>query len=65
MARQDARCPRLAEVEGVGPLTAPALVAAVGNAKEFRSNLYELVVWKVLKSSRHPQGECERADGPS
>jgi transposase len=29
---QDERCPRLAQVEGVGPLVATALVAAVGNA---------------------------------
>jgi transposase len=35
--RADERCRRLAEVEGVGPLTATALVAAVGNAAEFRS----------------------------
>jgi transposase len=33
----DERCRRLAEVEGVGPLVATALVAAVGNAGEFRS----------------------------
>jgi transposase len=35
--RQDERCQRLAEVEGVGPLVATALVAAVGNATEFKS----------------------------
>ena len=35
--RQDERCQRVAAVEGVGPLTATALVAAVGNATEFRS----------------------------
>ena len=34
--RQDPRCRRLAEVEGVGPLIATALVAAVGNAAEFK-----------------------------
>jgi transposase len=34
--RQDSRCRRLTEVEGVGPLTATALVAAVGNAAEFK-----------------------------
>jgi transposase len=33
----DERCRRLAEVEGVGPLIATALVAAVGNATEFKS----------------------------
>jgi transposase len=35
--RQDERCRRLAAVEGVGPLSATALVAAVGNASEFKS----------------------------
>jgi transposase len=35
--RQDERCRRLAEVEGVGPLIATALVAAVGNVAEFKS----------------------------
>jgi transposase len=35
--REDERCRRLTEVEGVGPLTATALVAAVGNAAEFKS----------------------------
>jgi len=34
--RLDPRCRRLTEVEGVGPLTATALVAAVGNAAEFK-----------------------------
>jgi transposase len=37
MARQDDRCQRIAQVAGVGPLTATALVAAVGNATEFKS----------------------------
>ena len=34
---QDERCQRVAAVEGVGPLVATALVAAVGNATDFRS----------------------------
>jgi transposase len=35
--RHDERCQRVAAVEGVGPLTATALIATVGNATEFRS----------------------------
>ncbi len=35
--RQDERCQRVAAVEGVGPVTATALVAAVGNATDFKS----------------------------
>src|SRR5690348_1046585 len=34
--RQDPRCRRLAQVAGVGPLIATALMAAVGNAAEFK-----------------------------
>jgi transposase len=37
LVRQDERCQRLAELPGVGPLTATAVVASVGNAREFRS----------------------------
>jgi transposase len=37
LLRQDERCQRLAEVPGIGELTATALVATVGNAREFRS----------------------------
>jgi transposase len=44
---QDERCPRLAQVEGVGPLVATALVAAVGNAHEFK-NGRELSAWLGL-----------------
>jgi len=37
LVEQDERCQRLAELPGVGPLTATAVVASVGNAREFRS----------------------------
>lgn len=37
LLRGDERCLRLAEVPGIGELTATALVATVGNAREFRS----------------------------
>jgi transposase len=36
-AKDDERCTRLQQVPGVGPLIASALVAVVGNAREFRS----------------------------
>lgn len=35
--RADERCRRLLEVEGLGPMSASALVAAVGNARQFDS----------------------------
>jgi transposase len=34
--RHDKRCQRLAKIAGVGPLVATAVVAAVGNAQEFK-----------------------------
>jgi len=37
LLRADERCLRLAEVPGIGELTATALVATVGNAREFKS----------------------------
>jgi len=45
--KHDERCQRLAAVPGVGPLTATALVAAVGNAQRFR-NGRELSAYLVL-----------------
>jgi transposase len=43
----DERCQRLAKVAGVGPLVATAMVAAVGNAREFKSGC-ELSAWLGL-----------------
>lgn len=37
MARHDESCCWVAEIAGVSPLTATALVAAAGTAKEFKS----------------------------
>src|SRR5215470_11543024 len=53
--RHDERCRRLAEVEGVGPLTATALVAAVGNATDFRSGR-ELAAYLGLVPSHRASG---------
>ncbi len=37
LLHRDERCQRLAALPGVGPLTATAVVAAVGNARDFKS----------------------------
>ena len=55
LARQDERCKRIAEVAGVGPLTATALVAAVGNANEFKSGR-ELAAYLGLVPSHRANG---------
>ena len=46
--RTDERAQRLGRVEGVGPFAATALIAAVGNAREFRSGR-ELAAWLGLR----------------
>lgn len=47
LCAQDERCQRLVEVEGVGPFVATAMVAAVGEARQFRSGR-ELSAWLGL-----------------
>jgi transposase len=44
-------------VEGVGPLTATALIAAVGNERQFRSGR-ELSAWLGLAPRQHSSGGC-------
>src|SRR5713101_8171733 len=53
--KHDERCARLAEVPGVGPLTATALVAAVGNAQRFK-NGRELSAYLGLVPRQHSSG---------
>jgi len=53
--KQDERCVRLMEVPGVGPLSASALVATVGNAREFRSGR-ELSAFLGLTPRQHSSG---------
>ncbi len=52
---QDERCQRLVQIQGVGPLIATALVAAVGNAREFRSGR-ELSAWLGLVPRQQSSG---------
>ena len=54
-ARADERAGRLMAVAGVGPLTATALIAAVGNARQFRSGR-ELSAWLGLVPRQHSSG---------
>jgi transposase len=53
--QHDERCQRLAAVQGVGPLVATAMVAAVGNAREFKSGR-ELSAWLGLVPRQHSSG---------
>ena len=61
---QSAACQKLAQVEGIGPVVATALVAAVGNAQEF-ANGRRLAAWLGLVPRQHSTGGKERLRGIS
>jgi transposase len=48
-------CQKLAQVEGIGPIVATALVAAVGNAKAFTTGRH-LAAWLGLVPRQHSTG---------
>ena len=56
LCQADERCRRLVEVEGVGPLIATALVAAIGNARQFK-NGRALSAWLGLVPRQHSSGQ--------
>jgi transposase len=53
--RESAASRRLAEIPGIGPLTASALVASVGNAATFTSGR-QLAAWIGLVPRQHSSG---------
>jgi transposase len=55
MARSDARCRRLQAMTGVGPLTADALVATIGDGRDFK-NGRQLAAWLGLTPAQHSTG---------
>ncbi len=63
-ARTDEQARRLMSIPGVGPLTATALVAAVGDARTFR-NGRELAAWLGLTPRQHSTGGREQLLGIS
>ena len=54
-ARQDERCIRLRAIIGVGPITADAAVATVGNAHEFKQGR-QMAAWLGLVPTQHSSG---------
>jgi transposase len=56
LARDDQQVTRLMAVEGIGPITATALVATVGDARQFRTGR-ELSAWLGLTPRQHSSGE--------
>jgi transposase len=64
LARQSEAAKRLMAIEGVGPITATAIVASVGDAKLFR-NGREFAAWLGLTPSQHSSGGKSRLGGIS
>lgn len=56
---QDERIRRLMQIEGVGPISASAIVAAVGDARQFESGR-NLAAWLGLVPRQHSSGGKER-----
>ncbi len=58
-AREDERVERLMQVEGIGPITATAIVSAVGDARQF-SSARQFAAWLGLVPRQHSSGGKER-----
>ena len=63
-AKQDELCRRLSTIPGIGPITATALVATIGDAKAFTSGRH-LAAWLGLVPRQHSTGGTERLGGIS
>jgi transposase len=55
--RADENCQRLAEVPGIGPLTATAAVAKVGNARQFGSGRALSAFWGIVPRQHSSGGK--------
>lgn len=58
-ARQDERCVRLRAIIGVGAITADAVMATVGNAREFKHGR-QMAAWLGLVPTQHSSGGHRR-----
>ena len=55
MNKQHDECQRLMEISGIGPMTASALYASVGQAKDFKNGRH-LSAWLGLVPGQHSTG---------
>ena len=62
--QREEACQKIAQVEGVGPVIATAMVAAIANGKAFR-NGRELAAWLGLVPRQHSSGDKRRLLGIS
>ena len=58
-ARADARCQRIRGLTGIGPLTADAMVASVGDGRDYK-NGRQMAAWLGLVPQQHSSGGRER-----
>jgi transposase len=63
-SEQDERVKRVMEIEGLGPISASAIVTAVGNAKQFK-NGRDMAAWIGLVPTQHSSGGKEKLGGIS
>jgi transposase len=64
MAKENEDCQRLTEIPGVGPVTATALIAAVGNGSTFRKGR-NLAAWMGIVPGEHSSGGKQKLLGIS
>jgi transposase len=64
IAKQDAQCQEIMKIEGIGSITASAIVATIGNAKAFK-NGREMSAWFGLVPKQHSSGNTIRLSGIS
>jgi len=55
ITRENEQCQKLKKIPGIGPLTAASLIAAVGNASDFK-NSRQLSAWLGLVPKQHSTG---------
>lgn len=60
--RNNEVCQRIAKIRGVGPKTATAIVAAVGNGSEFKNGRH-MAAWLGLVPKQHSSGNKQRLLG--
>lgn len=63
-SQEDERVKRLLAIEGIGPISASAIVTAIGNGTQFK-NGRELAAWMGLVPTQHSSGGKERLGGIS
>lgn len=64
LAAQDECCQRISTIPGIGPITATAMVAKIGNGSEFQKGR-ELSAYLGLVPKQHASGEKQRLLGIS